>query len=258
VQESYKCASLGAKALHPLAVWDAVLCGASSCQLLDRLPAHLCGDARAVLDALSGSYEAVLQQLQQHLGRAQQQGLAQRCRELAASMDKEAGGGGSSSSNSLVELQGLMTGLSLAAPGDLGLSTVQEEGSSSTAGSTSAVFQEALRHVLLKGSCRAPSMYLDVRGLSTAALWSGDGAAPHLRALILQCIRPAADGALPGYLPSPNIRQTSAKGWAAGPQVGRLAAMQRESPVELLPDVVLSHTLSMLEVGLGGGGRGDC
>ncbi|KAG1670819.1 hypothetical protein FOA52_003410 [Chlamydomonas sp. UWO 241] len=263
VEETYKCASLTAKALHPLAVWDAVLCGASSRQLLDRLPAHLCEDACAVLDALSGSYDAVLQQLQQQLRRAQEQGLAQRCRELAATSE-EAGGRGSSSS-SLVELQSLMAGPSLAAQGDLGLNTMQEMGSSSTTGSsssssTTAAFQAALRYVLLQGSCRAPSMHLDVRSLGTDAFWDdssddssddsweGGGAAPLLRGLVMQCIRPAVDGSLPGYLPCPNVRQTSAKGWVAGPQVGRLALAQRENPLEVLPDVVLSHTLWMLEL----------
>ncbi|KAG1670820.1 hypothetical protein FOA52_003411 [Chlamydomonas sp. UWO 241] len=247
VQESYKCASQAAKALHPLAVWDAVLCGASSHQVLDHLPANLGGDARAVLDVLGGSYNAVLQQLQQQFERAQEQGLAQRSRQLVATAwgmeDEEAGGG---SSSTLVELQGLMAGLSLTAPAGLGLSTVQEKGRSSS--SRSAAFQAALRYVLLKGSRRAPSMYLDMISLSSKAFWIGNRAAPLLRSLILQCIRPDVDGSLPGYLPSPNVRQTSAKGWVAGPQVGRLAPTQYESPVELLPDVVLSHTLSMLEV----------
>ncbi|KAJ9504850.1 hypothetical protein QJQ45_030446 [Haematococcus lacustris] len=49
-------------------------------------------------------------------------------------------------------------------------------------------------------------------------------ATPHLRAQLLDLVRPAHDGSgLPGYQPSPAMAQTFAKSWPKGPLAGRLA-----------------------------------
>ncbi|KAL6758416.1 hypothetical protein V8C86DRAFT_3134369 [Haematococcus lacustris] len=49
-------------------------------------------------------------------------------------------------------------------------------------------------------------------------------ATPHLRAQLLNLVRPAHDGSgLPGYQPSPAVAQTFAKAWPKGPLAGRLA-----------------------------------
>ncbi|KAJ9533913.1 hypothetical protein QJQ45_027002 [Haematococcus lacustris] len=48
-------------------------------------------------------------------------------------------------------------------------------------------------------------------------------ATPHLRAQLLDLVRPAHDGSgLPGYQPSPAMAQTFAKAWPKGPLAGRL------------------------------------
>ncbi|KAJ9532465.1 hypothetical protein QJQ45_010515 [Haematococcus lacustris] len=47
---------------------------------------------------------------------------------------------------------------------------------------------------------------------------------PHLRAQLLDLVRPAPDGSgLPGFQPSPAMAQTFAKAWPKGPLAGRLA-----------------------------------
>ena len=53
-----------------------------------------------------------------------------------------------------------------------------------------------------------------------------------LRGLILNCVRPGHDGALSGYVPSPGVAQTYAKGWRQGPADGRMAQLTSMRPAD--------------------------
>jgi hypothetical protein len=80
-------------------------------------------------------------------------------------------------------------------------------------------------------------------------------AAPRLRRLLLECIKPNKDGSgLPGYQPSANFQQTWAKGWAAGPQLGHAAEQPPPAINEVLPlvyDTLLNHLAAADVVRLG-------
>jgi hypothetical protein len=72
-------------------------------------------------------------------------------------------------------------------------------------------------------------------------------AAPRLRRLLLECIKPNKDGSgLPGYQPSLNFQQTWAKGWAAGPQLGH-AAEQPPPPIDDVLPLVYDTLITFLE-----------
>ncbi|KAL6750543.1 hypothetical protein V8C86DRAFT_844345 [Haematococcus lacustris] len=72
---------------------------------------------------------------------------------------------------------------------------------------------------------------------------------PHLRAQLLDLVRPAHDGSgLPGYQPSPAMAQTFAKAWPKGPLAGRLAP----GPEPACTVIQTPHLFELVLAALGG------
>ncbi|EFJ39407.1 hypothetical protein VOLCADRAFT_101012, partial [Volvox carteri f. nagariensis] len=107
-------------------------------------------------------------------------------------------------------------------------------------------FRRALKYAVAHGHTPWP---LDNEGdLLALSMYYEHAArtAPLLRALLLDCVRPAEDGSLPGYTPSPAFTQTWAKGWTQGPSEGRLAPAPPALLHAMLQDDVLERCLAPL------------
>ncbi len=69
----------------------------------------------------------------------------------------------------------------------------------------------------------------------------------HLRSLLLDCVRPGADGRLQGYAPSNCCALTIAKGWSGGVRFGRLAAQEPLIALKLCDVSLLGLVLGRLD-----------
>ena len=203
VDGAYKRSSAAADLLHPLIVWDRVRTGGEGRSgMLDRrcLAAHHRAELAAILDALQASY-----------GRARGLVLAQALpgpgleAARSDSVPEAPHGSGSGPAPSGSGAEGLgAEALALAAD------TARRLGG---AGPASMHYDTALGR-------RQPRHWC-LLGAPGSASGGGHGL---MRTLLLDCVRPGADGSLPGYAPSRGCLATIAKGWAGGPRFGRLAA----------------------------------
>jgi len=106
------------------------------------------------------------------------------------------------------------------------------------AGISAQAYAEALEYALLKGTARVSSMFKQ----------EGSKLAPSLRGLLLSCIKPSPAGILPGYQPSEAFQQTYCKGWAKGPQRGRVSVLSPEPLIlTMLTDQALMGVLGLLQ-----------
>lgn len=233
VQLSFKQTGHMAKhMLHPLVVWDAVRCGASRSSFLKGLPTHYQAEADAILTALDGRFWWVLKLLQLEVEQAWMvKGGRAECTAAAA-----AGAAVTSAS----QLHSVST-----SPG-----YASNSSSSSNAGLMvcSAAFQHSLQYALRKDTHFITSMFSS-NPKSAAAASSGSSQAPGLRGLLLECIKPGSDGSLPGYTPTTAFKQTYAKGWAKGPQEGRMSVLApKPLLLQMLTDEAMMATLSKVNM----------
>ncbi len=64
--------------------------------------------------------------------------------------------------------------------------------------------------------------------------------APHLRVVIVDCIKPRENGALFGYTPTQNMVQTFCKGWATGPPLQMRVKVYADARIHVLEEGVLT------------------
>jgi hypothetical protein len=69
----------------------------------------------------------------------------------------------------------------------------------------------------------------------------------HMRALLLDCVRPSDNGTLVGYIPSPGIINTIAKGWTNGVSNGRMSAQVPLINAKLNDPSVLGLVLEQMD-----------
>lgn len=135
------------------------------------------------------------------------------------------------------------------------VAAVQAELSKAAAPHTQA-YKEALQYAQLKATSYVPSMFMKAAssdsGTSYRSLSSNSSdsyqPAPSLRGLLLSCIKPSTDGTLLGYTPSTAFQQTYCKGWAKGPQQGRVSVLAGEPLIHsMLDDQALMSVLGLVQ-----------
>jgi hypothetical protein len=135
------------------------------------------------------------------------------------------------------------------------VAAVQAELPTAAAPHTQA-YKEALQYTQLKATAYVPSMFMKTASSDSSTSYrsrsssTGDSyqPAPSLRGLLLSCIKPSTDGTLPGYTPSPAFQQTYCKGWAKGPQQGRVSVLAGEPLIHsMLDDQALMSVLGLVQ-----------
>jgi hypothetical protein len=69
----------------------------------------------------------------------------------------------------------------------------------------------------------------------------------HMRALLLDCIKPSIDGKLNGYSPSSVLTHTVAKGWAGGVSRGRMSVLEPLIHIKINEPSLLGLVMEPLE-----------
>jgi hypothetical protein len=273
--------------LHPLAVWDAVYCGKSRAELMRGLPAHYQQEVDAVLTALEQQFWAVQQHIDRDLQCSWLLGTAALGAEGAKGAAAAAGVGGGEGGRGVdftaaasphASAAGQPVDNAPAGPEEdstdsvssssggaaasgsgmhaVPVAAVQAELSKAAAPHTQA-YKEALQYAQLKATAYVPSMFMKTassdsstsyRSRSSSSSSDSYQPAPSLRGLLLSCIKPSTDGTLPGYTPSPAFQQTYCKGWAKGPQQGRVSVLAGEPLIHsMLDDQALMSVLGVLQ-----------
>ncbi len=223
VATAYKLAKRAGLFLHPLAAWDRVRRGGQARAALLRpgLPAHWRAELEACLDALQESYAGVRREVEMALREVEGDGSVGGGRH-GRGPGPDPGPIGSHDDREL-RLALALSRLNLGPPQGSGRPgadsgpTSSDSDADSAGGPLSLEYRAALRLALWSRYPGPPSMYL----AASSVRQRGPGAL--MRGLLLDCIRPRRDGALPGYAPSANMALTLAKGWADGPRAGPLA-----------------------------------